>query len=81
MCGHISIYYKNKKADELLIRQLTEKIRHRGPDDTRYFIKDNIASILSIIKDKRGIEAMFTEICLYPIKRKGTISNRPSLSI
>ena len=43
MCGHISIYYKNKKADELLIRQLTEKIIHRGPDDTGYFIKDNIA--------------------------------------
>ena len=43
MCGHISIYYKNKKADELFIRQLTEKIIHRGPDDTGYFIKDNIA--------------------------------------
>ena len=43
MCGHISIYYKNEKADELLIRQLTEKITHRGPDDTEYFIKDNIA--------------------------------------
>ena len=23
MCGHISIYYKNKEADEILIRQLT----------------------------------------------------------
>lgn len=43
MCGHISIYYKDKEADELLIRQLTEKIIHRGPDDTEYFIKDNIA--------------------------------------
>lgn len=43
MCGHISIYYKNKKADEIFIRQLTEKIIHRGPDDTGYFIKDNIA--------------------------------------
>ena len=37
------LYYKNKKADELLIRQLTEKIIHRGPDDTGYFIKNNIA--------------------------------------
>lgn len=43
MCGHISIYYKNKEADELLIRQLTEKIIHRGPDDTGYFVKDNVA--------------------------------------
>ena len=43
MCGYISIYYKNKKADQLLIRQLTEKIIHRGPDDTGYFIKNNIA--------------------------------------
>ena len=57
MCGHISIYYKNKKADELLIRQLTEKIRHRGPDDTGYFIKDNIAfgfNRLSIIDLEGG---------------------------
>lgn len=43
MCGHISIYYKNKEADELLIRQLTEKIIHRGPDDTGYFVRDNVA--------------------------------------
>ncbi|MEE0725788.1 MAG: asparagine synthase (glutamine-hydrolyzing) [Clostridium saudiense] len=57
MCGHISIYYKNKKADELLIRQLTEKITHRGPDDTGYFIKDNIAfgfNRLSIIDLEHG---------------------------
>lgn len=57
MCGHISIYYKNKKADELLIRQLTEKMRHRGPDDTGYFIKDNIAfgfNRLSIIDLEGG---------------------------
>ena len=43
MCGHISIYYKNKEADGVIIRQLTKKIIHRGPDDTGYFIKDNIA--------------------------------------
>lgn len=57
MCGHISIYYKNKKADELFIRQLTEKIIHRGPDDTGYFIKDNIAfgfNRLSIIDLESG---------------------------
>ena len=57
MCGHISIYYKNKKADELLIRQLTEKITHRGPDDPGYFIKDNIAfgfNRLSIIDLEHG---------------------------
>ena len=57
MCGHISIYYKNKKADELLIRQLTEKMLHRGPDDTGYFIKDNITfgfNRLSIIDLEGG---------------------------
>ena len=60
MCGHISIYYKNKKADEIFIRQLTEKIIHRGPDDTGYFIKDNIEKILNerniihIIEEKGG---------------------------
>ncbi|WP_455505181.1 asparagine synthase (glutamine-hydrolyzing), partial [Clostridium sp.] len=40
-----------------LIRQLTEKITHRGPDDTGYFIKDNIAfgfNRLSIIDLEHG---------------------------
>ena len=57
MCGHISIYYKNKEADGVIIRQLTKKIIHRGPDDTGYFIKDNIAfgfNRLSIIDLEHG---------------------------
>ena len=57
MCGHISIYYKNKEADGVIIRQLTKKIIHRGPDDTGYFIKDNIAfgfNRLSIIDLEGG---------------------------
>lgn len=57
MCGHISIYYKNKEADEFTIRQLTEKIIHRGPDETGYFVNDNIAfgfNRLSIIDLEGG---------------------------
>ena len=57
MCGNISIYYKNKEADGVIIRQLTKKIIHRGPDDTGYFIKDNIAfgfNRLSIIDLEGG---------------------------
>ena len=57
MCGHISIYYKNKEADEFTIRQLTEKIIHRGPDDTGYFVNNNIAfgfNRLSIIDLEDG---------------------------
>lgn len=57
MCGYISIYYKNRESDEKLIRDLTKKISHRGPDDTGYFIKDNIAfgfKRLSIIDLENG---------------------------
>lgn len=57
MCGHVSIYYKNRNADSELINTLTEKISHRGPDDSNYFIKDNIAfgfKRLSIIDLNNG---------------------------
>ncbi len=42
MCGHVFIYNKKGNIDKHLLEELTEKINHRGPDDTGYFIKDNI---------------------------------------
>lgn len=42
MCGHVFIYNKKGNIDKHLLEELTNKINHRGPDDTGYFIKDNI---------------------------------------
>lgn len=41
MCGHVSIYYKNRNKD-LEIEKLVENINHRGPNHTGIYIKDNI---------------------------------------
>ncbi|MGL5311878.1 MAG: asparagine synthase (glutamine-hydrolyzing) [Peptostreptococcaceae bacterium] len=57
MCGHVFIYNKNKNIDENLLTTLTDKISHRGPNDTGYFIKDNIGfgfKRLSIIDVENG---------------------------
>lgn len=42
MCGHVFIYNKKGNVDRHLLEELTEKINHRGPDDTGYFVKDNV---------------------------------------
>ncbi|CEH35110.1 asparagine synthase (glutamine-hydrolyzing) [Romboutsia lituseburensis] len=41
MCGHVSIYYKNRNKD-LEIEKLVENINHRGPNHTGIYKKDNI---------------------------------------
>ena len=41
MCGHVSIYYKNKNK-KLEIEKLVEKINHRGPNHTGIFKNNNI---------------------------------------
>ncbi|MGL6106070.1 asparagine synthase (glutamine-hydrolyzing) [Romboutsia sp.] len=62
MCGHVFIYSKNKKTNKDLIENLTNKIHNRGPDDTGYFIEDNIAfgfkrlSIIDLEKGKQPFE-------------------------
>ncbi|RDY26958.1 asparagine synthase (glutamine-hydrolyzing) [Romboutsia weinsteinii] len=42
MCGHVSIYYKNKNHNNLNIESLAEKINHRGPNYTGFFKDENI---------------------------------------
>ncbi len=42
MCGHVFIYNKKGNIDKNLLEELTDKINHRGPDDTGYFTKDNV---------------------------------------
>ncbi|MCR8744957.1 asparagine synthase (glutamine-hydrolyzing) [Romboutsia lituseburensis] len=41
MCGHVSIYYKNRNKN-LEIEKLVENINHRGPNHTGIYKKDNI---------------------------------------
>ncbi|MGL5346254.1 MAG: asparagine synthase (glutamine-hydrolyzing) [Peptostreptococcaceae bacterium] len=57
MCGHVFIFNKNKNVKKNEITSLTEKINHRGPNDTGYFIKNNVAfgfKRLSIIDLENG---------------------------
>lgn len=57
MCGHVFLYKKKGNVNETLLRELTEKINHRGPDDTGFFVKDNIGfgfKRLSIIDLSHG---------------------------
>ncbi|WP_250675198.1 asparagine synthase (glutamine-hydrolyzing) [Paraclostridium ghonii] len=57
MCGHVFLYNKNSNINEDLLRELTEKINHRGPDDTGLFVKDNVGfgfKRLSIIDLSHG---------------------------
>ncbi|MCU9815561.1 asparagine synthetase B family protein [Paraclostridium sp. AKS73] len=51
------LYSKKGKVDEALLSELTEKINHRGPDDTGLFVKDNVGfgfKRLSIIDLSHG---------------------------
>ena len=57
MCGHVFLYSKKGKVDEKLLGELTEKINHRGPDDTGLFTKDKVGfgfKRLSIIDLSHG---------------------------
>ena len=57
MCGHVFIFNKNNNVGKDEIINLTEKINHRGPNDTGYFVKNNIAfgfKRLSVIDLENG---------------------------
>src|SRR4051812_41497778 len=44
MCGiSIAINTANKKVGDSLIRQMNDKVLHRGPDDEGYYFGDNFA--------------------------------------
>ena len=43
MCGILGVFNLNKeKVKKGLIESMSEKLSHRGPDDSGYFVKDNI---------------------------------------
>ncbi len=63
MCGICGIVYKekNRRVDPALVTAMTEAIRHRGPDDSGQFIRDNVGlghRRLSIVDLKLGHQPM-----------------------
>ena len=63
MCGIAGLITKNKEKDEI-IKKMSERIKHRGPDGEGYFIDENVAIAhrrLSIIDLSLGNQPMFNE--------------------
>jgi asparagine synthase (glutamine-hydrolysing) len=44
MCGFCGIFYKDKsrKANQGLIKRMADTLKHRGPDDSGEYLKDNL---------------------------------------
>ena len=71
MCAIAGIISRNRKINDKEIRDLQKILNHRGPDDTDYYLNDEVFLLhnrLSIIDlDKRSNQPMFDEkknICI-----------------
>ena len=43
MCGILGVFNSRRRyMKKGLIESMSEKLSHRGPDDSAYFVKDNI---------------------------------------
>ena len=63
MCGFTGFIGTEKKKKEI-IKKMTDKIKHRGPDGEGYYTDKNIAlghRRLSIIDVENGTQPMFNE--------------------
>ena len=41
MCGFVGMFNKDPKDNnETLLQEMSKTIRHRGPDDSQYIVKD-----------------------------------------
>lgn len=77
MCGIVGFINKENNK-EAIIKQMMERIHHRGPDGEGTFIDDNIAlghKRLSIIDLSTGNQPMFNENERYVIVFNGEIYN------
>lgn len=79
MCGICGIINKNGKAvDFKILKEMNQKLLHRGPDDEGYFVKENIAVAmrrLSIIDINTGHQPIFNEDNTIGIVFNGEIYN------
>ena len=75
MCGITGSYnYNNPKV----LKQMLRKIKHRGPDDTNFFITDNAMlgiNRLSIMDIKLGKQPMFSDNNNFSLVFNGEIFN------
>ena len=81
MCGFVG-YINKKKKDNNVIREMSKKIIHRGPDDENYYEDDDIALAfrrLSFIDLKNGRQPMYNEDENLVITYNGEIYNYQEL--
>ena len=77
MCGIVG-FYSEEKNKESIIKNMAERIKHRGPDGEGYYIGDKIAlghRRLSIIDIDGGSQPMYTEDKKYVVVFNGEIYN------
>lgn len=63
MCGIVGFYSKQKDKEQI-VKNMADRIKHRGPDGEGYYIDENIAlghRRLSIIDIDGGSQPMYTE--------------------
>jgi len=71
MCGITGIISKNGGLREGVIKQMTEAIIHRGPDDDGYFVNEKIGlgmrrlSIIDIAHGKQPIQSQDSELTIF----------------
>ena len=85
MCGIAGIYnYENKvKADAALLKQMTDVIAHRGPDDDGFYLNETVGlghRRLSIIDVSGGHQPIFNEDGTVAIVFNGEIYNYQKLA-
>jgi asparagine synthase (glutamine-hydrolysing) len=84
MCGIAGIFSRRAPQPPLLIRQMTDAIRHRGPDSSGFF-EDTFCSLghrrLSIIDVASGRQPMFNEDDRLAIVYNGEIYNHAELDV
>ncbi len=82
MCGFVGLKDKNIKDYQRVIKNMTDRIIHRGPDEEGYYIENNVAlgfRRLAIIDLKDGSQPMYNEDKSLVIVFNGEIYNYQDL--
>lgn len=77
ICGYIHLD-KSKRPSEKILKDMADAIRHRGPDDEGYYLKENAALAhrrLSIIDLTSGHQPMLNEDASIAVVYNGEIYN------
>ena len=77
MCGIVGIVSKDKNKDKI-IKDMANRIQHRGPDGDGYYVNESVAlghKRLSIIDVDKGSQPMFSSDKSLVIVFNGEIYN------